>query len=291
MRRPTCVLELDPSRRVIAGSQTALVAAIGRGADLRVYTEFRHNEHIDVRSESDEVVREVAEFAVTYLVDDRWAAGIMSLRQPVALPDGFGPRSSMSFFLYNQDGEQAIARPFLDGKDPVAAPEESAPMPRYHTRDSWDENTNSPSSNFVYDFEVFRFYVDDTWEEVLLHDAGGAVQSGSVEALAAAFADGCAVKVGIGGLCGDLAIESIDHEVFVATGSGYYYVDQQCFIAGSHPLVRVRPAIPMRYQSKGWDFGWLVLRTDGRVAYRRCDPYTLAFDDGNRRHPIRWFVR
>ena len=76
----TCALTLDSTRQTIAGSETALVDAIRRGADLRVYTEFRHNEHIDVGSTNSELVREVAEFAVTYLVDDRWAAGLMSLR-------------------------------------------------------------------------------------------------------------------------------------------------------------------------------------------------------------------
>ena len=59
---------------------------------------------------------------------------------------------------------------------------------------------------------------------------------------------------------------------------------------GSHPVIRIRPDIPMRYQSKGWDFGWLVLRSNGGIAYRRCDPYTLAFTDDERRHPIRWFA-
>ena len=81
----TCPLVLDSSRNIVAGSQDALVRAIRRGADLRIYTEFRHNEHIDVRSLSDEKVREVAEFAVTYLVEDCWAAGLMSLRQPRVL--------------------------------------------------------------------------------------------------------------------------------------------------------------------------------------------------------------
>ena len=46
----------------------------------------------------------------------------------------------------------------------------------------------------------------------------------------------------------------------------------------------------MVYRSGNWDSGWLVLRTDGRVVYRRCDPYTLAFEDRRRRCPIRWFV-
>ena len=138
-------------------------------------------------------------------------------------------------------------------------------MPKYHLLDSHDPATNAPSHNFIYDFDIYKFYVADTWEEVLHHDAHGRVLSGSIDTLATAFGDGAAIKVGIGGLCADLPGEGEDlaHEVFVETGSGYYYVEQQLFIAGSHPVIRVRPSIPMRYQSKGWDFGWLVLHTDG----------------------------
>ena len=298
MTRWTCALELDSARTAVAGSQKALVDAIRRGGDLRIYTEFLHNQHIDVRSSSAERVREVAEFGVTYLVQERWAAAIMSLRQPIELPGGFGPRPSMSFFLYNQDGRQAIARPYLDGLPaqgiPGPSPEESpAGMPKVHLHDSWDAQTNAPSSNFTYDFDVFRYFVCDCWEEVLCHDADGGIQSGSVEALVSAFSDGCAVKVGITSLCSDLGDRHspLEHEVFVETGSCYYYVDQGLFIAGSHPVVRVVPDIPMRYQSRNWDFGWLLLRTDGVVVYRRCDPYTLAFEDDQKRHAIRWFVR
>jgi hypothetical protein len=294
----TCALALDSRRTVVAGSERRLVDAIRRGGDLRIYTEFIHSEHIDVRSKSAERVREVAEFGVTYLLDERWAAGIMSLRQPVELPTGFGQRPSMSFFLYNQDGRQAIGRPYLDGVPSHGVPGASLPqgpadMPKYHAHESWDAETNAPSYNFTYDFDVFKYYVRNSWEEVLCHNAEGKTQSGSVDALASAFSDGCAVKVGITGLCSDLADEhsSLEHEVFVETGSGYYYLDQRLFIAGSHPVVRVKPGIPLRYQSRGWDFGWLVLRTDGVVVYRRCDPYTLGFEDVQKRHAIRWFVR
>jgi hypothetical protein len=312
---------------VIGGSTDALVNAIRSGADLRIYTEFLHNEHIDVSSPSAERIREVAEFAVTYLVQDRWAAGIMSLRQPVSLPDGFGPRSSMSFFLYNQDGQQAIARLYLDGP-PVNGPRGESPsdghseMSKYHALDGWDAETNAPSSNFVYDFDVYRFFVRDNWEEVLSHDADGTVRSGSMEALATAFSDGCAVKIGIAGLCAGLAGQrKPEHEVFVEVGSCYYYTGRRSsggtdptvshapearttasfspvtqtegplFIGGSHPVVRVQPDIPMCYRSGGWDFGWLVARTDGTVVYRRGDPYSLGFDDVESAHAIRWFVR
>ena len=178
-----CVLELDATRTPIAGSGKALIDAVRQGADLRIGTEFLHNEHIDVHSARAERVREVAEFGVTYLVQERWAGGIMSLRQPIALPADFGPRPSMSFFLYNQDGRQAIARPYLDGLPadgvPGPSPSESpADMPKYHTHDSWDGETNAPSGNFSYDFEVYRYFVRNDWEEVLCHDADGGIRSG-----------------------------------------------------------------------------------------------------------------
>jgi len=293
-----CALELDAQRKVASGSPVDLAAAIGRGADLRIYTEFLHNEHVDVDSPSSERIREVAEFGVTYRIDQKWTAGIMSLRQPIDLPVGFGPRSSMSLFMYNQDGTQAIARPYLDGSRAEATPGPSPAqpprnMPKYHVLDNWDTGTNAPSQNFVYDFDVFRYCVNDSWREVLRHSATGDVASGSIEGLVGAFSSGCAIKLGIANLCADLhrvADRAWDHEVFVQSGSAYYYTDQKLFMIGSHPVVRVSPDIPMRYTSGGWDFGWLMVRSDGQVVYRRCDPYTLRFSDHVTRNAVRWFV-
>lgn len=294
-----CALELNSHREAVAGDPADLGEAIARGADLRIYTEFRHNEHIDVNSPSNERIREVAEFGVTYRIDRQWSAGIMSLRQPIELPIGFGPRPSMSFFLYNQDGTQAIARPYLDGvpASRTLGPSPAEPprnMPKYHLIDSWDAGTNAPSQNFVYDFDVFRYCVNDSWREVLRHSATGEVEQGSLEALVDAFSSGCAIKLGIGNLCADLGPaneHAPDHEVFVQGGSAYYYTEQKLFMIGTHPVVRVKPAIPMRYATQNWDFGWLFVRSDGRVVYRRCDPYTLQFSDRVAQHPVRWFVR
>ena len=121
-------LTLDKQRQRVGGSEEALADAIRRGADLRIYTEFRHNEHVDRESNNPELVQEVSDFRVTYLLEDRWTAGIMNLRQPVGLvEDGFGPRASMSFFMYNQNGLQAIARPYLDGKPDEGLPGSSPP--------------------------------------------------------------------------------------------------------------------------------------------------------------------
>lgn len=291
-----CVYTLDRERHQLSGDVQELVAAIRRGADLRIYTEFRHNEHIDTTSSSPELIREVADFRVTYVLEGRWVAGIINLRLPIELPHGFAPRPSISFFLYNQDGQQAIARPFLDGEPGKEEGGRLSPhglnsMPKYHQQDAWDAGTNAPSSNFVYDFECYRFWVSDDWTEMLAHTADGKVLSGSMGALADAFHHGREVKVGIRGLCDDQAEGPIDHEVFAHCGSCYYYTEQKLFLAGSHPVVRIRPAIPLRYTSKGWDFGWLVLRTDGFVARWLVDPYTLKFNTSSDRYAMRWFVR
>ena len=195
------VLTLDRNRRCIAGSAQELNDAIRRGADLRIYTEFRHNEHLDTNSDSDELVQEVSEFRVTYLLDDRWSAGIMTLRQPIEPPVGFGPRPSMSFFLYNQNGQQAIARPYLDGPPAAGVPgpaelADFSAMPKYQQLDNWDDQTNAPSHNFVYEFDTYRFCVRDDWQEVLAHNADGDVQSGSLESLIEAFRQGARDQAG-----------------------------------------------------------------------------------------------
>ena len=293
-----CKLELDRDRTIVTGSEEALCDTIRRGADLRVGTGFRHNEHIDVTSPRSELIREFIDFRVTYLLDDRWTAGLCNLRMPVSLPDSFGPRESMSFFLYNQNAQQAIARPFLDGKAGTGAVgpcpvREYREMPKYNELDNWDEQTNAPSSNFIYDFEEFRYCVCDRWDEVLSHAPDGTVRSGSIDALVEGFSTGCEIKVAIRGLCDDLAAEpsgALDHEVFVHLGSCYYYTEEKLLLGAAQPVVRVVPAIPLVYRSKGWDFGWLLPRTDGHVARWLCDPYTLKFQISHTRHAIRWFV-
>ena len=295
----TNTLTLNSSREVVAGSPLALRKALARGADLRIYSEFRHNEHIDTSSSSDEWVQETMDMRATYLVDSRWCAGITTLRQPVELPYGFGPRPSLSLFLYNEDGGQAIARPYLDGP-PAAEPRGASPlanhaeMPKYHEQDRWDDGTNAPSSNFIYDFETLRYYVRDDWRLVLHHGADGQIISGSHDEVARAFTQGVEWKLGICGLCDDLSPQgaaAVTHEVFIQAGSCYFYTQQPLLIAASHPVTRVRSAIPLRYETNAWDYGWLVARTDGHVARLIYDPYTLLPSRSVGRHEMRWFCR
>ncbi len=77
-----CAVELDSQRTVTAGSNAALVDAIRRGADLQVQTAFLHCEHIDTSSDSDELIREVAEFRMTCLLEARAEAIIATRSTP-----------------------------------------------------------------------------------------------------------------------------------------------------------------------------------------------------------------
>ena len=61
-------LELNQNRQIISGSEKALSDAVGQGADLRVGTTFRHNEHIDTDSINTELMREVIDFCIVYLL-------------------------------------------------------------------------------------------------------------------------------------------------------------------------------------------------------------------------------
>ena len=292
------VLKLDSQRNLELGDATLLANAVRAGADLRVGTAFWHNEHVDPTSKSHHFVREVMDFRITYLLEDRWVAGVENLRVPIQLPDRFGPRESMSFFLYNQDGNQAVARPFLDDRPATGEPgisplEDHDAMPKYHELANFDVQTNAPSSNFIYDFEYFRYMIRPNWTEVLAHDAEGNVTSGSISNLTEAFESGAEVKIAVRGLCDDLLADStaaMDHEVFIHLGACYYYTEERLFIGSANPVVRTTPSIPLGYSSRGWDFGWLMPRTDGHVARWLCNPYTLKFRRDARQYAIRWFV-
>lgn len=219
----------------------------------------------------------------------------MTLRQPVTLPDRFGERASMSFFLYNEDGTQAIARPFLDGKGYISPVSDGhgCDESKYHESGVWDSATNAPSSNFVYDFDCFRFLADDGWQEVYANDRDGNPVYGKASLLDEASNDGCEIKVAVSGICEGLwgHTELLKHELFIQTGPHYYYSETGYMVAETRPFVRILPSVPMAYSSNNWDFGWAIVRSDGHVAGMYFDPYTLKDQRTFSKHAIRWFVR
>src|SRR5215211_1127628 len=65
----TAALTLSNERIATAGSADALAVAVGRGADLRVYTEFLFEEHVAAGGDGDPaddgLMREVIDFRET----------------------------------------------------------------------------------------------------------------------------------------------------------------------------------------------------------------------------------
>jgi len=166
-------------------------------------------------------------------------------------------------------------------------------MPKYHEQESWDAGTNAPSSNFIYDFEKYRFWVHDEWQEMLAHTATARCFPALLTHWPKPFCTDATSRLVFADCVPTWrgSASAIDHEVFVQVGSCYYYTKRKLFMACSHPVVRVKPAIPLCYASRGWDFGWLMPRTDGFVARWLVDPYTLKFQRSEGRYAIRWFVR
>ncbi len=305
-------LELHPDRTVKVGSKEALVAALTRGADLRMYTEFVFEEHIEPGWIGDPslrgLIREVIDFRQTIVVDGRHAAGLTTLRQPLHPPFGFnGTDAKMAFFFYTSDADQARANLLIAGPEADAAraggvapggPVVNPPPPgmaKMSPEETFDLGTLGPSRNFVYDMETYRFIVRDDWQEILAHDADGTVTGGSMDALEAAQIAGRELKVAIGGLAAEVAssigLPAIDHEVVSCVGSGFFHTGSRMYDALTHPIVRVAPAVPLRYRSRGWDLVWVHLRTDGRATVRRLDPLTQAWSDAPARFAARWFAR
>ncbi len=299
----TLALELAPDRSVRTGSKADLAAAIGRGADLRVYTEFLFEEHIlpggNGDPSQDGVIREVIDFRETILVGDRHVGAITTQRQPLEPPFGFnGTQPRMSFFMYTSDGDQALAGLVFGGVEGAPAPGERtvedppADMPKMGPQEFFDVGTSGPSRNFVYDMETYRYFVRDDWEEILAHDAAGRVTVGSFDALEAAQMAGREVKVGIVDLAADLATgTAAAHTVFTPIGSGFLHTGPRLYAALTHPLVRVAPADPLRYGSGGWDVAWVFLRTDGHAVVRSLEPYGRTWTDRPARFACRWFAR
>jgi hypothetical protein len=317
-------LELSPRREVTAGDYKTLAAAIDRGADLRVYTEFTHEEHIAPFTKTDAkdprhngLIREVIDFRQTILVNHEHVAGVTLYRQPLEPTQGFnGTQPKMSFFLYNMTGHQACANLVLDDGASLNAPPGShevepakKAVPKMSAVDVFDAGTTGPSRNFIWDMEVYRFFVWDRWDQVLAHNADGSVTQGSFEAIEKAQSEGREIKVGIRGLCRDLVAPgmtlrppglpvqrvlvppAMPHEVFSSLGSGFLHTGHRYYEALTHPIVRIAPGTPMQYASQNWDVSWVSVRTDGFAVVRTLNPFTRRFTDRETRLALRWFVR
>lgn len=294
MSMPEVVLTLDSERRLKSGSTELLNRKIMGGADLRICTGFLHNEHIDISSIDNQLVAETSTFQETVLIDGKWSAYFMTLRQPVALRDGFGYPNSLSLFLYNQNGQQAIARLIMDGTDDKSMKRDSeeSGMKKMHTINTFNENTPGVSRNFIYDFEFYDYIVNDCYREIYGNYKDGTCAAGNMGEIGEAYRYGRGIKLAIKGLSkimwGDTGHED---EIFIHCGSSYYYTKDKLMITNTHPFVSVPADIPLTYKADSYRYCWVVARTDGRVEIRSYNPFENIWETKAVNLSLRWFAQ
>jgi len=299
-----CLLELDPNRKVVSGDRETLRRAIANGADLRIYTEWLFEEHVApdlkraMKDDEAGMLQEVIDFRETMTVGDEHACGVTTLRQSILPIERFNPAAPnrMSYFLYDLDGWQGCANLLFGeaaGAGESVAKRVIPPrpdMPKMSEMEQFDAGTTGPSSRFIYQFERYRYFVRDDWQEVFAHDEEGEAVSGSFDALHAAHQSGRDLKVAIRNVCTDWA-EKNEHEVFTLIGSSWVHTGRKSLEGLSHPLVRIAPGKPIRYSSRGWDVAWVYVGTEGHATVRKLDPWTREFHDEPTRLACRWFAR
>ncbi|MDO5553299.1 MAG: hypothetical protein Q4G68_06020 [Planctomycetia bacterium] len=287
------VLELDTHRKITTGSPELLRNAVANGADLRIATGFRHNEHIDVTSQDDQLIVETSSFKQTVLINDRWVAGYMTLRQPVTLVNGFGQPNSLSLFLYNQNGQQALARVIFEDRPDSAFGKklESEGVSKFHTFSQYDTESTGPSKNFVYDFDFYRYYVTEKYSFSYANDAKGNCKSGNFARLAQASEHGKTIKVGIRGISSYLWPEyQATDEIFIPCGSHYYYAKKKLMVASTEPFVVIPATIPLEYRANALRYCWAIVQSDASATIRSYDPIAKEWHDYQTSLPVRWFV-
>lgn len=294
MSKPEIVLSLDRERKAVKGSVELLNGKIRNGADLRICTGFLHNEHIDVGSEDDQMVNEASAFPETVLVDGKWSACFMTVRQPVALRDGFGYPNSLSLFLYNQDGRQALARWVMDGTTAksIRKDTERFGMRKMHTMDIFDSDTPGVSKNFIYDFEYYDFIVNDCYEEIYANTGEDVCIKGNIGDLEDAYRCGRGIKLAVKGISGVLwGDRGHEDEIYIHCGSSFYYTKDRLMITNTLPLVSVPADIPLSYKPRSYRYCWIVARTDGRVEIRSYNPFDNLWETRAAFLPLRWFAQ
>lgn len=292
--KPELILRLDANRNIVQGSPSQLNSRIAAGADLRISTGFLHNEHIDPNSDDHQQIVETSTFAQTVLIDSKWSAYFMTLRQPVSLPCGFGLANAMSLFLYNQDGQQAMARLTLEGgcNRTIEEHTEDTGFSKMHTLSIADTDTLGGSKNFIYYFDFFDYLVTACYKETYANTREGDKKLGDIECLHESYRRGAGIKIAVKGISEAIwGKTGHEDEIFIHCGSAYYYTSDKLMITNSLPFISVPADIPLSYKSKSFRYCWLVVRSDGMGELRSYNIFDNQWKTCSIRLSVRWFVQ
>ena len=243
-------LEQEQDLRVAKGSAMEVVAAVGRGADLRLYMIHENYE-------------ETIYFQQTYAGEGDAFAGIMSHHHSYVHRGQDIEEPYMSIFKYDTSGRFDQVK--------------------------WKFGDVVLDESKAYPYRVYRWFVCDRWRTVYEHDAEGNRISGDLDELKEAVRWGRTVRVGIRQFFG-LAEDRVDgpeHTCFLTTMQPmikYGQVQSNCdlVIAGA-------PKWPCTW-AEGLHVVAMLPDTSGSMLCFLAQPGHLPFKRMIRRRPMQWLV-
>ena len=156
-------LEQNSNGEITAGNLDDIAAAVGRGADLRLFLIAKDYE-------------ETLYFQQTYVGPDAAFAGLMTHHHSEAHRGSLADQPYFSFFKYDTSGSFSQVK--------------------------WMLNNATFDESQAYPYGIYRWYVCDRWRVVYEHDAAGNGEAGDLEELKELIRSGRTIKVGVRQLFG-----------------------------------------------------------------------------------------
>jgi hypothetical protein len=258
----------------ISGSVASAASAVRLGCDLHRFSTYL--------LEGTGIVEETMKMQTTWLFDNDNVGGFQTLRHPVEGGLGVSMRPCMALWIFSVANIQRCAFVPLDGK---AMGEKT-----------WAKINNEPYSLAKDEFVPSRYIwkAINGWEQIYAHDKHGDPLVGNWNHLSEAVSDGCVIKVGIKNLWSVMTPslkECEDHEVFIECTTNFAHRDEKFFSCLTLPTFMLQPVLPLLFKDGYFVYGWLVVRSDGKVQLQIFDASSMSWKTTWKRFAIRWFAK
>jgi len=243
-------LEQDGELRVTRGSAAAVVDAVRRGADLRLYM-------------TTPTYEETLYFQQTYAGEGDAFAGIMSHHHSYSHRGQEIEQPYVSLFRYDTSGSFEHIK--------------------------WMMGDRVLDESQRYGYGVYRWFVCDRWRLVYEHDADGDAVAGDVGELVDCVREGRTVQVGVRQLFG-LAQDDVsgpDHVSFVTTMQPV--VQEGQVLSNCDLVLAGAPAWPIAWRD-GLHAVAMQPSTSGEILCFLAEPGKLPFRRCARRRTMQWMV-
>ena len=246
----TLALEQKTDRTPSQGSVSELAAAVGRGADLRLYMTTDQYE-------------ETLYFQQTYAGEDGAFAGLMSHHHSYVHRGKDIEQPYISIFKYDESGTFSHVK--------------------------WMPGDVRLDESQAYPYGIYRWFVCDRWRTVYEHDAGGNRVRGDLEELKEHVRLGHSVQAGVRQLFG-LAEDTADGPAHISFVTTMQPLIRDGHVQSNCDLVAIgAPKWPCTWRD-GLHVAVMRPSTSGEILCFLAEPGNLPFRRVMRRRAMQWMV-